>query len=152
MMMLETIGAGSWFTVKESVAHLLRQRRARLNEGPLDHLGSGSGKVGRLRPWESAVSGAVAGATCILTLYPIDTVKSAMQTEEDVKRGARKSSSQPIRENVPRDSFVKVMKRIYGVHGFRGLYAGCGMTVARVVPSSGIVFVVYDQLSNWFRE
>ncbi len=39
-----------------------------------------------LRPWESALSGAVAGAAFNLALFPADTVKSTMQTAEELRR------------------------------------------------------------------
>ncbi|TFK71869.1 mitochondrial carrier [Pluteus cervinus] len=147
MLLLETIGAGSWFTMKELVAGFLRRRRDRVEQEAglydiLDPSTTAKGKQRALLPWESAVAGATAGATCVLALYPIDTVKSAMQTEEDV---TRKVGSGKVQTS----SFLKVLKRVYAVHGVRGLYSGCGMTVARVVPSSGIVFMVYDVSSRW---
>ena len=33
---------------------------------------------------------------------------------------------------------------MYKDQGWRGIYAGCGMTVARAIPCSGTTFVVYD--------
>ncbi|KAF8645650.1 hypothetical protein AX16_007670 [Volvariella volvacea WC 439] len=157
MMVLETVGAAGWFTVKEIVGRQLKQMRAgREEEARLrgDDI-IVEVRTGRkyeedsmgLLPWESAVAGAAAGAACVLALYPIDTVKSAMQTEEDIKKAAnRGSSTSPVGKG---SSFTRVLKQMYSAHGVRGLYSGCGMTVARVVPSSGIVFMVYDSLSNW---
>jgi ornithine carrier protein len=128
----ETGGTASWFAVKEWVASALLERR--LGPKPSNTT---------LLPWESAIAGAVSGAACVLALYPADTVKSAMQTEEELlshrQRPARLAPA----------SFYRTFRKIYAVHGVRGLYAGCGMTVVRAVPSSGIVFVVYDGLSAW---
>lgn len=39
---------------------------------------------------------------------------------------------------------------MYKARGVRGLYAGGGMTIARAIPSSAIVFVVYDGLNQRF--
>jgi len=96
-----------------------------------------------LLAWESATSGAIAGAVGALMFYPADTVKSAIQTEEELRpRGAGR--------NAGRSSFVGTFRKMWARHGVRGLYAGCGMTVARAVPSSGIIFVVYDGLTAYF--
>lgn len=127
-LLRETGGTASWFAVKELLAVKLKARRL------------GEGIHGDLLPWESAVSGAVSGGACVLALYPADTVKSAMQTQEELRgHGA-----------VTRTSFWKTATRMYANHGVRGLYAGCGMTVMRAVPGSGIVFLVYDGLNSWF--
>ncbi|KAJ7234643.1 mitochondrial carrier domain-containing protein [Mycena haematopus] len=133
----ETGGTASWFAVKEWVASTLLERRL----GP-----SPSRTNGTLLAWESAVAGAVSGAACVLALYPADTVKSAMQTEEELL--SHRAGPAITGERKP-PSFYRTFTRMYASHGVRGLYAGCGMTVLRAVPSSGVVFVVYDGLSAW---
>ncbi|OMP87332.1 Amino-acid transporter arg-13 [Diplodia seriata] len=45
-----------------------------------------------------------------------------------------------------RSSFWSVGKLIWHQHGLRGLYRGCGITVARSVPSSAFIFTVYESL------
>ncbi|KAG5732611.1 Amino-acid transporter arg-13 [Termitomyces sp. T112] len=130
-MIRETGGTAAWFTTKEFVARALLARR----QPQPTH-------AARLEPWESAVSGACAGAMFNLALFPADTVKSAMQTEEDLRpRGAR----------APKTTFWATARRMYGLQGVRGLYAGCGITVARSVPSSAIIFLIYDGLCRYFE-
>ncbi|PBK98843.1 mitochondrial carrier [Armillaria gallica] len=131
-LLRETGGTASWFVLKEWLASEFKTRRL------------GEGIPGELLPWESAVSGAISGAACVLALYPADTVKSAMQTEEELRSQLGKKMK---KEGT---SFYRTATRMYAMHGIRGLYAGCGMTVARAVPSSGIVFLVYDGLNSWF--
>ncbi|CAK5272669.1 unnamed protein product [Mycena citricolor] len=128
----ETGGTASWFAVKEWVAERLLARRL------------GPGVKADLLSWESAVSGAISGAACVLALYPADTVKSAMQTEEELLSHRRSAGYKP---RPP--SFYRTFTEMYTRHGVKGLYAGGGMTMMRAVPSSGIVFVVYDGLSAW---
>jgi len=133
-LLRETGGCASWFVTKEWIARKLIERR--VGKSP-----SAIAKA-ELQTWESAVSGAVAGAAGALMFYPADTVKSAIQTEEELwpkGAGLRK-----------RSTFLGAFKTMWAKHGLKGLYAGCGMTVARAVPSSGIIFVVYDGLSAWF--
>ncbi|KAJ7627577.1 L-ornithine transporter [Mycena polygramma] len=137
-LLRETGGTASWFAVKEWVAAALLDRRlgpTRIAAAPHNNL----------LPWESAVAGAVSGAACVLALYPADTVKSAMQTEEELLSHRPRVAERKL---VPA-SFYRTFTKMYTNHGIRGLYAGCGMTVLRAVPSSGIVFVVYDGLSAW---
>ncbi|KAJ7910617.1 mitochondrial carrier domain-containing protein [Mycena leptocephala] len=135
----ETGGTASWFAVKEWVAAKLLDRRL----GP-----TRAAKPNNLLPWESAVAGAVSGAACVLALYPADTVKSAMQTEEELLSHRYRPAPTGEPKLAPA-SFYRTFTKMYATHGVRGLYAGCGMTVMRAVPSSGIVFVVYDGLSAW---
>ncbi|KAF9023187.1 mitochondrial carrier [Hymenopellis radicata] len=129
----ETGGTASWFAVKEYLASSLKSRRL------------GEGIPGELLPWESAVSGALSGGACVLALYPADTVKSAIQTEDELRSHSK--TKQVVQRTT---SFWRTAARMYQMHGVKGLYAGCGMTVARAVPSSGLVFVVYDGLNAWF--
>ncbi|KAJ7437379.1 mitochondrial carrier domain-containing protein [Mycena galericulata] len=137
----ETGGTAAWFTTKEVVASLIVARRQNKTEG-VSRLTSASTK--ELRPWESAFSGACAGASFNLALFPADTVKSAMQTEEELRPVARTGNA------APRASFFATFKAMYRAQGIRGLYAGCGITVARSIPSSAIIFLIYDGLSKRF--
>lgn len=173
-LLRETGGTAAWFTVKEWVAGALRDRRVEASSSvDIKHfatidVGVRDSTLGPdLLPWESALSGAIAGAACVLALYPADTVKSAIQTEEEMRSStpsAQRSKRSPLTSptasspNAPtsdsvirphNNSFWRTLTRMYTLHGLRGLYAGCGMTVARAVPSSGIVFLVYDGLCGW---
>lgn len=158
----ETGGTSIWFVVKEWTAQAMRERRLAASNASPDPLGTVPADI---TPWESLVSGALAGGLCVLAFYPVDTVKSAMQTEEELSAQRHRrilasswslSSSSPSvpvppPSSPPSGSFWGVLGRMVRVHGVRGLYAGCGMTVARAVPSSGIVFVIYDGLSAWIK-
>jgi len=129
----ETGGSAAWFSTKEFVASLLIARRS--SASPL-----AKGKAKReLAAWESALSGACAGGAYNLALFPADTIKSTMQTEAEL-RPASVSSSQASR------SFWGVGREMYKAQGIRGLYAGCGITVARSIPSSAVIFWIYDGL------
>jgi ornithine carrier protein len=143
-LLRETGGTAAWFSVKELVAVTLRNRRVNASQSS-DFMSDSqpTAEATDLLPWESALAGAISGGACVLAFYPADTVKSAMQTEDEL-RSPRPASAKPLSR-----SFAGTLMRMYGAHGLRGLYAGCGMTVARAVPSSGIVFVVYDGLSSW---
>lgn len=129
-MIRETGGGAAWFASKEAVASLLLSRRGlSLNDKK------------ELRAWESAVSGACAGVSYNVALFPADTVKSAMQTASELR---------PTAKGEPRPTLISTLRAMYRAGGVRGLYAGCGVTVARAVPSSALIFLIYDGLSSRF--
>ncbi|KAJ3782815.1 mitochondrial carrier domain-containing protein [Lentinula aff. detonsa] len=135
----ETGGTAAWFVTKEYVASLLLARRTSSSQEDLT-----------LRPWESALSGACAGAAFNLALFPADTVKSAMQTAEELRPELVTAGApgQPYRYSPP--SFFGTFAQMYKAQGIRGLYAGCGITVARSIPSSAIIFLIFDGLNKHF--
>lgn len=141
----ETGGTAAWFGTKEYVASLLLARRLRLEPSDASAAPSTASPT-ELRPWESAVSGACAGAAFNLALFPADTVKSAMQTAEEL----RPTVKMPGGVEPPRPTFLGTFKAMYRAQGIRGLYAGCGITVARSIPSSAIIFLLYDGLKKHF--
>lgn len=143
-MIRETGGTAAWFASKELFASLLLARR---NHHELSRLRNFTPRnvPTNLLPWESALSGALAGGVCVLSLYPVDTVKSAIQTAEELRLD-KPTYSTHLRTKV--GGFWETTRAMYRAQGWRGLYAGCGMTVAKAVPCSGIVFVVYDGLTQ----
>ncbi|KAH9477418.1 Amino-acid transporter arg-13 [Psilocybe cubensis] len=133
----ETGGTAAWFGTKEYIAGVLLARRRRLEESS-----GASGQTSMtLRPWESALSGACAGAAFNFALFPADTVKSAMQTAEELR---------PAGASAPKPTFGGTFMAMYRAQGIKGLYAGCGITVARSIPSSAIIFLIYDGLRKHF--
>jgi mitochondrial ornithine carrier protein len=134
----ETGGSAAWFGTKELVCKLLLRR------------GSGDAPARPLHPWESALSGACAGAAYNLAFFPADTVKSTMQTEAELRPASPGPAGSRAGNGQSQRSFVSVARELYRVGGLRGLYAGCGITVARSVPSSALIFLIYDGLSARF--
>ncbi|KAF9523262.1 mitochondrial carrier domain-containing protein [Crepidotus variabilis] len=139
-LLRETGGCAAWFVSKEWMARKLIERRL----GPKSTSHDAKPLI-----WESGVSGAIAGAIGALVLYPADTIKSAIQTEEELMKAASRGGNKPS-VLLKKSTFTATFKRMWATHGMKGLYAGCGMTVTRAVPSSGIIFVVYDTLTAWF--
>ncbi|KAJ8489093.1 hypothetical protein ONZ45_g13716 [Pleurotus djamor] len=137
----ETGGTAAWFSTKEFVAARLIEHRLATNPQSVTYASSHEGKP-QLLIWESALSGSIAGAAFNFALFPADTVKSTMQTQDELHP---KSSA-----NAKKANFFRTFKDIWKAQGVRGLYAGCGVTVARSIPSSAIIFVIYDQLSKRF--
>lgn len=134
----ETGGSAAWFGSKEFTASLLLSYRSRKHP----ELNGGKQLTKKdLLLWESAVSGASAGILYNLALFPADTVKSTIQTEEELR---------PRAKGAPRPTFIGTLNQLYIKQGLKGLYAGCGITIARAVPSSGLIFFIYDGLCKRF--
>jgi ornithine carrier protein len=148
----ETGGTAVWFASKEFIASALLARRMQssMPSVPRNYFVESSAPDPSmvLAPWESALSGALAGGLCVVALYPADTIKSAIQTVEELRPPDTFTYSRELKRNVP--SFWSTAVTMYRAQGWRGFYAGCGMTVARAIPCSGIVFVVYDGLNQRF--
>ncbi|WFD33978.1 mitochondrial ornithine carrier protein [Malassezia cuniculi] len=87
---------------------------------------------------ELMVSGAASGIAYNTSLFPADTVKSAMQTERELGGTGAKTG------------FWKTFLRIYRTRGIAGLYAGLGVTCLRSAPSSALVFYTYNKLEHLF--
>lgn len=94
---------------------------------------------------ELCVAGATAGMSYNVVLFPADSVKSAIQTEEELrnKYGGAAVGGKRI-------GFWETGMKIYRKRGLKGLYSGCGITVARAAPSSAMIFCVYELCERRF--
>lgn len=88
------------------------------------------------------LGGASAGMAYNLLIYPVDSIKSQMQTDEEVMRATGKE--------VIKRGFCKVGRDLYKSDGIKGFYRGCGITIARAVPSNAIIFTTYEILKRHF--
>ncbi|WVW78310.1 hypothetical protein I302_100264 [Kwoniella bestiolae CBS 10118] len=130
----ETGGSAAWFATFEYTARLFIARYQ-------SKLSPGEDKVvtkGDLSKWELMVSGAMAGVAYTVSLFPADSIKSAIQTQAE------------LNPNSTPPSFVRMAKIIYRSRGIKGLYAGCGTTIAKSAPSSAMIFVIYETLESNF--
>jgi ornithine carrier protein len=123
----ETGGSSAWFTTYELTSRYLLS---------VNH--SGSTSKSDLKAWELMLSGAMAGMSYNVILFPADSVKSAMQTWGE------------LHPDQPRLGFGEMGKKIWKTRGFKGLYAGCGLTVMRSAPSSAMIFLIYETLMTRF--
>lgn len=89
----------------------------------------------RLNPFGVYVAGGCAGATGWCVSFPMDSIKSRVQT-----------SSSPI-------SVIEMAKKIHNQMGFKGFYRGVSSAVLRAFPANAGLFLGYeltiDLLSNY---
>jgi ornithine carrier protein len=121
----ETGGSAAWFGSYEGCKIILRKQPGITSDE-------------QLPIWQKMLAGAVAGVNYNFIFYPADTIKSRMQTEDVSIKG----QGQP--------NFLTVAKTTWKHGGIRGLYRGCGITVARAVPSSAFIFTIYEALKAQF--
>jgi mitochondrial ornithine carrier protein len=94
-------------------------------------------KIEDVKVWQQMSAGAVAGMAYNLAPYPVDTIKSKLQTEE-------------VGMSKKRGTFMSTAKDLWRQSGVRGFYRGCGITVFRAAPSSAIIFSIYEALRKSF--
>ncbi|WRT64638.1 uncharacterized protein IL334_001572 [Kwoniella shivajii] len=137
----ETGGSAAWFATFEYVAKKFISRRQKIQDEDIGStMVTTKKKVtkGDLAKWELMLSGAMAGIAYTVSLFPADSIKSAIQTHSE------------LNPNKPSPSFISMAKIIYKSRGIKGLYAGCATTIAKSAPSSAMIFVIYETLESKF--
>ncbi|TIA96287.1 hypothetical protein E3P96_03644 [Wallemia ichthyophaga] len=97
----------------------------------------------QLKTWQLIVAGAVAGVSYNVICFPADSVKSALQTSDEL--GSTSGANGAAKKR-----FFQTGMDIYRSRGFAGLYAGMGVTIARSAPSSAMIFTIYEFLNQTF--
>ncbi|KAF8936152.1 putative mitochondrial ornithine carrier protein AmcA/Ort1 [Dissophora ornata] len=138
----ETGGGAAWFGSYEAICRMLVSR---------EQLTAPQGKIITQKDLTAPhlmFAGALAGMAYNFILFPADCIKSHMQTQ-DVLRSHQRSAHGASMAAV-KQGFLATGKEIFRSEGIRGLYRGCGITVARSAPSSAIIFMTYELLSRRF--
>ncbi|KAI9052812.1 hypothetical protein LZ554_003085 [Drepanopeziza brunnea f. sp. 'monogermtubi'] len=145
----ETGGCAAWFGSKETVTLMFRHSNSKSTPSPpssetqsLKHQTLPTTPELGLAPlplWQQALAGASAGMSYNFLFFPADTIKSRMQTVS-------------VSSKVPQVKFWDEGMAIWRQYGMKGLYRGCGITVARSAPSSAFIFIIFDALKGWFHQ
>ncbi|KAF7731751.1 hypothetical protein EC973_008265 [Apophysomyces ossiformis] len=105
----------------------LRYRAGKIPAGELDT---------RLNNTEYLIMAASSKVTAAVVTYPYQVLRSRLQNRE------------------MKDTYKGVMdciKKIYAVEGYIGFYKGLAPNIIRVLPGTCITFLVYENLSQWFK-
>lgn len=124
-------GSAAWFGSYETLSLLFKNRLA-AQQGTI------SAANVDLPIYQQMAAGAVAGMSYNFLFYPADTIKSKIQTGDLAEIGTT------------RQTFTGVGRALWRTHGLKGLYRGCGITVARSAPSSALIFTIYEALRKAF--
>ena len=119
----ETPAFGMYFsiydTIKDQVENLLEEKD---DDHPIPS---------HAHAWTaSALAGGVSGAFTWAIIYPFDVIKTQIQTS-------------PLDRHLQK-SMVTVARDIVNEHGWRHMFRGLGVTVARAFPVNAIIFPVYE--------
>ena len=145
----ETGGSAAWFGSYEAVGTLFRS----YNDRKADSV-EGAAYVedeGGLRPllfYQQLLAGAAAGVNYNFVCFPADTIKSRMQTEEV---GGTGNGGKGGLRGGRRKTFWESGRELWRQQGLKGMYRGCGITVARSAPSSAVIFAVEEWLQGWWK-
>jgi len=143
----ETGGSAAWFGSYEGVGALFRRWN---NAAAARHAGphrpsSSSSSTSPLPIHQQLLAGAAAGISYNFVFFPADTIKSRMQTEGMAVAGTADGG-----RGSNRQTFWTSGKALWAQQGLKGMYRGCGITVARAAPSSAFIFAVYEGLRAWW--
>ncbi|KAJ2008600.1 mitochondrial ornithine carrier protein [Coemansia thaxteri] len=128
----ETLGVGFWFGAYELVCRQL-VRASQSSSTPLHSKAD-------LGPASIILAGGCAGIAYNLTSYPIDVVKSYIQTA-DVRSPASE-----------RPGIAGTIRIIYGRGGVPAFYRGLGITLLRAFPANAAMFMTYEYLTRLSAE
>lgn len=85
---------------------------------------------GDIPPWKLCMYGGLSGYTLWIAIYPVDVIKSKLQTDSLSKPAYRGS--------------VDVAKDIFRKTGIKGFYKGFVPTILRAAPANGATFAVFE--------
>ena len=122
-MIRDVPGIVVYFGSYEILLDLLIQRTSRGDAGPL----------------ASIFAGGLAGMLSWAATFPFDVIKSLMQADGNDGKFVYKGA---------RDCFVKT----YRTGGIGLLFAGLVPSLLRAFPTNGIIFLVYNFVSNFYSE
>ncbi|KAJ1946375.1 mitochondrial ornithine carrier protein, partial [Linderina macrospora] len=121
----ETVGVGCWFGAYEVVVRQLMRSQNKTSKADL-----GPGSI--------ILAGGCAGVAYNISSYPIDVVKSFIQTADvRAKAGAQE-----------RPGIASTIRTVYGRGGIRAFYRGLGITLTRAFPANAAMFMTYEYLSR----
>ncbi|CCG21122.1 Ymc1 inner mitochondrial membrane transporter [Candida orthopsilosis Co 90-125] len=83
-----------------------------------------------IKPWKLCLYGGLSGYTLWMSIYPVDVIKSKLQT--DALKGAKYKNS------------LSVIRDIFHKQGIRGFYKGFLPTILRAAPANGATFAVFE--------
>ncbi|KAJ3086245.1 Mitochondrial carrier protein ymc2 [Quaeritorhiza haematococci] len=121
----ECLGFGMYFTTYE----WLIQRAMRLPNGQ-------QLRRDEVPTWKQCLYGAAAGYALWLTVYPVDAVKSKLQTDSFDKSTAKYKS------------IIDCFRKTYRHEGLGGFYRGFWACMFRAAPVNAATFVAYEATMN----
>lgn len=115
----EMLGTAVWFATYEETLAFLRKHNSKAENTNL------------------LASGAAAGFMFNLSIFPVDTIKSVIQTHDITLKTLSKL--------LFTQAFAKLVRRPGGI---ANLYNGLSITLTRSIPANALIFYVYEHLKT----
>jgi hypothetical protein len=102
-------------------------------------------------------AGAAAGVMYWAAIFPVDTVKSVLQTAAPTTTVQSASDASSLLTSTSSSSsakslsFRQAFRNIYHEQGLRGLYRGFGVTALRAAPANAVLFAGYEQTVQFLK-
>ncbi|CAK7215925.1 hypothetical protein SBRCBS47491_002654 [Sporothrix bragantina] len=104
--------------------------------------GSSSRKDNDITHKEIMLAGAFAAFTVDLLVYPLDTIKTRMQSRDYIKTYADTSASSSNKATATAAALRRTA--VPSAYALRGLYQGIGTVIMATLPASGVFFTTYE--------
>ena len=99
------------------------------------------------RAWETLVAGGIAGVVTWVSIYPLDVVKTRLQTQSVEAEAQALLGEQKGR----RKTSLDVAKEIWRKDGLGGFYRGVGICSLRAFVVNAVQWYAYEQIMVYFR-
>ncbi|CAK7219464.1 hypothetical protein SCUCBS95973_003830 [Sporothrix curviconia] len=106
--------------------------------------GTSSKKDNDITHKEVMLAGAFAAFTVDLLVYPLDTIKTRMQSRDYIKTYADMSASSPPKATATAAAAALQRTAVPSAYALRGLYQGIGTVILATLPASGVFFTTYE--------
>ncbi|RCK55698.1 Carrier protein YMC1, mitochondrial [Candida viswanathii] len=113
----EAVGLGIYFATYEALVNRELKVHPKLTRSDIP-------------AWKLCLFGAMSGYSLWIAIYPVDVIKSKLQTD-GIKNGQYKNS-------------LDVAKSVLRTQGIKGLYKGFLPTILRAAPANGATFAVFE--------
>jgi len=132
------LSASYWGVTEGAIHFLIYERLKKLLEGRNEL--SGKTEPGKLTPLQYLSSAATSKMVASALTYPHEVVRTRMREV-------------PLPNQLPKyRTMVQSLRTIAREEGRRGLYAGMGTHLARVVPNAALMFMVYETVMRWMEK
>ncbi|KAJ2555794.1 mitochondrial ornithine carrier protein [Coemansia sp. RSA 1933] len=142
----EVLGVGFWFGTYEFVCRqilLLDKHSGGSRKATKSDLGAGS----------IILAGGCAGVAYNTTSYPIDVVKSFIQTADVRQSGSSAQSPASLGgPERPPPGIMDTIRTVYSRGGIPAFYRGLGITLVRAFPANAAMFMTYEYLCRLSAE
>ncbi|KAG2143836.1 mitochondrial carrier domain-containing protein [Suillus bovinus] len=142
---LRDVGYGAYFLGYEATSRYLTAPSLRLN----DSTSLSDSSQGSIPLWVLFVSGGVAGVLGWLPTFPMDVVKTRMQSTEIVEaRNIMRSKVTTGDHDNPYRTIISTIQHSYRTGGAAGFFRGLSPTMLRAIPVNMATFAVYETVAG----